>query len=232
MKKNKGIVYKVTHKESGKIYVGITTKSIEERKKDHSQKAKRGTGHFFQEAIATYGPCEFIWEQVDTASSIEELARKEREYVQKHDSYRNGYNSDSGGGLQKQVYQYNMKDGSLVATYNSLENAANAVGAEKRSISRACFNVNNAFRGFYWSYTKTVQFSPSGDKRRKKVRQLDSDGNLLAEYNSVAEASRQTGISKSPIAKSCRGEQKTTGGYFWNYVNIEDEPKVEGNGNK
>ena len=46
---------------------------------------------------------------------------------------------------------------------------------------------------------------------------MDMDGNILARYKSVAEASRQTGISKSPIGKTCRREQEQTGGYFWRY---------------
>lgn len=70
MKKNSttiGVVYTVTHKESGAVYVGVTTNKIEVRKRDHIQKAQKGTGHDFQEAIVTYGPDAFEWEQVDTA---------------------------------------------------------------------------------------------------------------------------------------------------------------------
>jgi hypothetical protein len=57
------------------------------------------------------------------------------------------------------------------------------------------------------------------DKRRKEVLQIDIEGNLVAQFKSVAEASRQTGISKSPITKTCREEQDQAGGYYWNYSN-------------
>ena len=57
------------------------------------------------------------------------------------------------------------------------------------------------------------------DKRRKEVLQIDVGGNLSAKYKPVAEASKQTGISKSPIAKTCREEQDQAGGYYWNYSN-------------
>lgn len=99
MKKNRkpaGIIYTVTHKNSGATYVGVTTKSIEERKQDHLQKARNGTGHYFQEAIATHGPDAFRWEQVDTAQDLEELARKEREYIVSCNARKEGYNRDSG----------------------------------------------------------------------------------------------------------------------------------------
>ena len=38
----KGIIYKVVNKKTEDIYVGITTKSIEERKKDHLKKSING----------------------------------------------------------------------------------------------------------------------------------------------------------------------------------------------
>ena len=37
-------------------------------------------------------------------------------------------------------------------------------------------------------------------------------------YPSVAEASIQTKIHKDGIAKCCRGERKTAGGYHWEYA--------------
>ena len=55
MMKNKGIVYRVIHKTSGKSYIGVTTKSLEARKKDHVKKSKKGKSYAFQFAIATYG---------------------------------------------------------------------------------------------------------------------------------------------------------------------------------
>jgi len=221
MKKNKkpaGIVYTVTHKQTGYTYVGVTTKSLKERKRDHLQKAHKGTGHYFQEAIGTYGPDAFKWQQVDTAQNLDELARKEREYIKELNAVKKGFNSNSGGGLRKTVYQYSIDSGVLVNQFDSLDVAAMAVKADKRSISRACLNVNNTFGGFYWSYTLSEHFEPSADKRRKEVEQLDRQGNVLAKYRSVAEASRQTGLSKSPIAKTCRGEQDLAGGFYWRYV--------------
>lgn len=80
MNKNKKIhlVYKVTNQVTGEAYIGATTKSIEERKTDHMLKASKGTGSCFQEAIATYRPEDFSWEQIDTANSVNELAEKEK----------------------------------------------------------------------------------------------------------------------------------------------------------
>jgi group I intron endonuclease len=214
-----GIIYKVTHKESGMTYIGVTKDSLKSRKKDHIQKANKETGHQFQEAIGTYGSEAFSWAQVDTANTISELARKEKEYILQYDCKENGYNQDAGGGFKKTVYQYSVDDGLLVGQYDSLESAANAVSGTRKSISAACLGKINNYNGYHWSFSLTIPFKSLLDKRRKEVLQIDVGGNLVAQFKSVAEASRQTGISKSPIAKTCRGEQKQTGGYYWNYNN-------------
>lgn len=37
-------------------------------------------------------------------------------------------------------------------------------------------------------------------------------------YESITEAARQTNINKSGIARYCKGERKTAGGYHWEKV--------------
>jgi group I intron endonuclease len=214
--KNKAIIYKVTHKESGKIYVGATKNSIHQRKLDHTERANRGEHGQFQEAIGTYGPEAFTWTQIDTANSSDELAQKEKAYVIQYDSKTNGYNSDSGGGIQKTVYQYNIEDGNLISKYDCLENAASAVGSKKTSIGNSCTGQNKTCKGYVWSYSSTYPMNLK-DERRKQVIQLDLEDIFIAKYASVAEASRKTEISKTCISRCCRGERKDSGGFKWNY---------------
>lgn len=216
-KENKYIIYKAENTENNQVYIGATTSSVHNRKLDHIRKAKRGENGKFYEAISTYRADAFSWQQVDTASSTDELAQKEKEYIYKYDSINQGYNSDEGGGFKKTVYQYDVIDGSLISTYKSLTDAGNAVNATKQSISAACLSVNKIYENYYWSYTFQNPFTPEVDKRLKQVLQLDIEGKLLRSFKSVAEASRITGVYKGCIAKSCRGERKTAGGYHWKY---------------
>lgn len=51
----------------------------------------------------------------------------------------------------------------------------------------------------------------------KAVVQYTTDGVFMAEYSSIHEAERVTGIAKSSICKVCRGKLKTAGGYEWCY---------------
>lgn len=213
---NTYIIYKAQNTFTGETYIGATTKTLEERKTDHLQKADKKVGSYFQEAIATYGADAFSWEQIDIASSNDELASKEIKYISEYDALENGFNSDKGGGFKKTVYKYNL-DGSLNSIFEDLTTAAETINVRKQDISRACWSVNHTLGGYLWSYDKKETFVPELDNRKKEVVQSFLDGNLVAKYISVAEASRETGISKTCISRCCRGERENSSGFLWNY---------------
>jgi len=53
--------------------------------------------------------------------------------------------------------------------------------------------------------------------QQKAVMQFGKDGSFIAEYVSIKEASRQTGINDYTIILVCKDERKTAGGYIWKY---------------
>ncbi|WP_233264929.1 MULTISPECIES: NUMOD1 domain-containing DNA-binding protein [unclassified Flavobacterium] len=215
MMQTNNIIYKVTNQETNEVYIGITTRSIAERKADHLQKSQKKVGSCFQEAIATNGADAFRWEQIDTASSTTELAEKEKKYILQYDSKENGYNSDSGGGFSKTVYQFDLA-GNLIASFDGLKEIQSMLGHDKKRISNACLTAT-LWKGSYWSYSLKNTFKPVTDNRKKKVFQYSLNGEILARYNSVAEASRITGLSKTCISRCCRGERKSSLGFLWKY---------------
>lgn len=52
----------------------------------------------------------------------------------------------------------------------------------------------------------------------RKIKQLDKDGNLVAEWESALQASRELGIFQSNITSCCRGNIGTYKGYIWEYA--------------
>lgn len=213
---NNYIIYRAQNTFTGESYIGATTKTIQERKADHLSKADRGIGSCFQEAIATYGAIAFSWEVIDTASTNDELASKEINYILENNTFEEGYNSDRGGGIKKTVYQYNL-DGSLNTTFDDLTTAGSIINVRKQDICRACLNVNNTLGGYLWSYEFKEKFIPEPDSRKKEVIQYSLNGNVLARYISASEASRKTGVSKTCITRCCRGERENSGGFIWKY---------------
>lgn len=52
---------------------------------------------------------------------------------------------------------------------------------------------------------------------KKRVKQYDLQNNLIAIYESGAEASRQTGVNSKGISLVCLGKRKTAGGFIWRF---------------
>lgn len=209
-----GIIYKATNIINGQVYIGATKQDLEDRKKDHLNKADKHYNHKFQKAILEYGKENFHWEQLDTAFDSNDLAIKESKYIEQYDSNQNGYNSDKGGGFKKIIYQFNQT-GELVTTFKSLEEASSTLNTAKSSISHACLLDIKTCKGFVWSYNTT--FNIISDNRKKSIVQYDSNGSFIQEFESISIASLTTGTNKSSIAKCCRGERKKAGDFIWKF---------------
>jgi group I intron endonuclease len=211
------IVYRVQNKQNNKVYIGISEKSLEERKKDHIKKSKKGKSYAFQQAIATHGADAFKWEQIDTATTTDELAKKEKEYILKYNSKEEGYNQSQGGEIQKSVYQYDISTEKLVEKFSNLTDAGAKFNLTKQDLSKVCLSVNKVSNGFVWSYSSTFPIHIN-DNRRKIVQQFSLEGEFINEFKSVSEASKLTGCNKTGIGKVSRRERKSCGGYLWRYI--------------
>lgn len=55
-------------------------------------------------------------------------------------------------------------------------------------------------------------------RHKEKVLQYDKNGNFIAEYRSVVEANKITGIKNCAIIACCTGKQKTAFGYIWKFA--------------
>ena len=53
---------------------------------------------------------------------------------------------------------------------------------------------------------------------KKKVAQYDKKNNLLNVYESISDASRNTGITITSISYACNNKRKTGGGFIWHFV--------------
>ena len=91
------IIYKATS-PSKKSYVGLTTKSLKERKRLHNIYANKEKALPFHRAIRKYGMENFEWVILESGvKSLSELKEKEIYYIKKYDTYKRGYNCTLGG---------------------------------------------------------------------------------------------------------------------------------------
>ena len=59
----------------------------------------------------------------------------------------------------------------------------------------------------------------TGHKSLKPVQQISLDGNVIATFSSIQQASDTTNIIHTSIGKAANGKQKTAGGFIWQFVN-------------
>lgn len=55
-------------------------------------------------------------------------------------------------------------------------------------------------------------------RKKRAVRQLDVDGNVLNTFPSGLAAAKAVGVSQSGVSACCRGKVKTVGGFRWEFV--------------
>ena len=92
-------VYKITNKVNNKIYIGITSKGLSARWKEHLYNAEHGCPFKLHNAIRKYGKENFSIELIDFCNSWEELEEKEKQYISEYNTLSDefGYNMTEGG---------------------------------------------------------------------------------------------------------------------------------------
>jgi group I intron endonuclease len=108
--KKYGIIYKITNKINGKIYIGQTTKPLNERWRYHcSSYACRA----LSTDIKIYGKENFLLEELNMCASLKEMNILEKFYIKLLNTlYPNGYNLKTGGAksLPSEATKKKMKE--------------------------------------------------------------------------------------------------------------------------
>ena len=147
-----------------------------------------------KEAIKEF-PLDLCWKKsIEFQTPNKEQALElESELMKWYDSVDNGYNTSSYGNSH----------------YKHSEDT-------KRKLSEA-----HTGEKAYWFGVKHTDFYKKKMAESHGVNgilQFSKDGEFIAEYPSIMEASRQTGCDKGHICKCCKGKYKSSGGYIWKYA--------------
>ena len=110
----------------------------------------------------------------------------------------------------------------LDKTFNELKQAGEYVGCDGSNIGACCRGMRKTAGGYHWVYLEEYEKNGIGDidknyipptsKRKVYCVELDMT------FNSLQEASRQTGDLASKICLCCKGERKTTNKHHWRYI--------------
>jgi group I intron endonuclease len=169
-----GIIYKATS-PSGKVYIGQTVKTLSRRKGNHKdQSLKSYHSYHFANAIRKYGIDNFVWEQVDTADSKEELNQKEKYWIAYYNSTNPtfGYNSQNGGSNGTPSNETRKK-------MSEVQKGRKATAQSRRKNSEAKIGNKNWLGKHHTLETKEkIRQANIGKHHSEEVRQKISESNL------------------------------------------------------
>ena len=151
-------------------------------------------------ARSKYGPESFSYEILEVVENstkeglLQTLNDLETFYIDKYDSYKNGYNSTPGGqniyvysqedkdkiskSLSKQVIQYDLY-GNFIKVWTSIKEASAELNIHKDSISRCCNGRSKRAGIFIWrKFTENFSLNIEGLAKNKIKNILESKDNL------------------------------------------------------
>lgn len=204
------IIYVSQSITTGKVYVGITSGTLDYRRKKHLNCAKNGSEYAFHRAIRKYGAEDFVWSVVMTCASREEALTYEPILVKTLNARTHGYNQMHGGrdGARREIVIFGV-------TYSSCCAAAKAFGVK---YSRFMHRINN--------YGMTPEEAVKSEKYS-----TGSKGAVFAkgvEYPSLNAAALALGLDKTNVHKRVTNLGWTVA----QALNLEPPPSRKGKGGR
>lgn len=194
-------IYIITNLINGKQYVGQSICGYKERFRTHcflEKGYKRTISTRIDEAIRKYGSNNFEVELLEQVP-FEYRNDKERYYIKKYDTYKNGYNSTKGGDYNPMwdgEVKRKHKDICTSETHRQKQREAALKLFENEEIHKKITEGNKrAWRGYDKEKREQILsgFKKFNDSRKQRVACVDEQDNIIKEFESASEACRFTG---------------------------------------
>lgn len=141
------------------------------------------------------------------------------EYIEKH---------------KRKVNQYDL-EGNFIASYDSATQASEIITGNKKgkdTIINVCNRKHNkngaiikSYKGFQWRYAEDCDDigkynikKADHSSQEKSIVEIDTDGNVIKQYNSIAECAKLLELNPSSITQVCKGNYETTKGHIFKYA--------------
>lgn len=223
------LIYKVTNLINGKVYIGQTTTSLEQRKKEHEYRAFRGDRQtYFYNALKLYGNQNFKWEIIEYNVDFNELNNREEYWISYYKSNIKefGYNMTKGGDNADNLNRWREENPELASSEAhkgwtkmrqilSENPEKEQIRKEKAKIGAQKYAKEHIEEIRQRSYQVYLQHKEAQEKilennRKKKMKKVRCIETGII-YESINEAGRQTHNSPSNIKQCCDGIRKSAG---------------------
>lgn len=111
----------------------------------------------------------------------------------------------------KKIYKFDLK-----CNFIEEVNRGKLTKTQIKSIQSVCSGHKKTYKGFFYSYEKTLQ---GNIDKGKGFFKLDKDNNIIEEYLTIKDLLNKNPFIKSTsgIYKCCNGKRKTAGGFKWSF---------------
>lgn len=199
-------IYKATSATTGKVYIGQTTQTLQERINQHNSHAfGHQYNYHFHNAIRKYGADDFSYEIIeDNIKSVETLNERERYWISYYNSYYDGYNSTMGG--EGRVCRDDELIVKLFKDGYTTQEICEITGYNRRTVYKGYRAMALAEENNRRKAERTRQ------RCARAVEQYTIDGELIRVWSSATECGKALG-SQSLISAICRQEESMLSAY-------------------
>lgn len=209
----------------GKSYIGQSV-NLNRRKKTFINFSKYRHGKIYYARKKYCKESDWVYKVLEYCD-VDKLDEREQYYIELYDTMNNGYNSDTGGHLNRKLsnearQKFSGSGNPFYGKHHTEE--------QKRKLSEAMKGENNPLYGKHLTEEHKSKLSEAmkgkyvGEKNpnSKAVIQLSKNGEFIAEFSTMKEASEKIGRSISSISSCCGTKDKRTivGGFKW--IKAED----------
>lgn len=230
-----GVIYKIQHKESGKIYIGQTRRTLEQRMYEHLY----NNNTYIDKSLTKYGRDAFYITIIETVDN-EILNEREEYWIKFYDCIApKGYNLNSGGNYAVNceiVMEENFwKPIVCIETkqyFKSINDASEKTGYRHTNISRAAKGTRKTLYGLHWRYAteeeikqeKVLDFTIQEHKKEKYNKNCKpivcNENNRF--FYSQKQASEELEINEQNISRVLLGQRKKTHGLTFRYATEQE----------
>jgi group I intron endonuclease len=207
----------------------------------------KDTKYYFYNALNKYGVENFTWETIDSASTLEELNKKEEYWIKNYQSFDDGfgYNMDLGGTNRwAEVHKFTDKERDNLSLLNGgnwfviYDTNGNYIGrylnvkryCEENNITQShfssCLLGNRAsVKGMIPIYESELdeellwsRIKRVQPKNHNIFRVIDDNGNLIGEFDNKLKVAQMLNFPPSKITDCLNGRRKHYNKYKFEYV--------------
>ncbi len=209
------IIYKVTNKLNNKSYIGLTTRTLQERKLEHLRHLI-DEDTYFHRAIKKYGAENFEWIIIDnSAQSNTELQYQEKYYIEKYNTLiPNGYNMTIGGELTNIKNRRDYSGGNNPAAkpvinlttmkvYDCVLDASKDYKVSAESIRKSIKN-HQACKNCVWDYyNANKEYEQTIPSKETSCRKAVKNTETQEIFTTISAAAEKYHVARKTIRESC-----------------------------